>query len=106
MNTPILSQMDSVMCGSIAANLADIFQAQYAQRDSSKDTVRFLSDGEMIETAHCWVVSLHSSVLNTMLQSQMCEASTGAINVSDEFSTQLPVMIRFFYGLPVEITDF
>ncbi|CAE7606835.1 KEAP1 [Symbiodinium natans] len=63
-------------------------------------------DGSEVDVAHLAVLQLQSPVLKAMLRSDMQEAKTLRVQVQTEFADVWPSVVRFWYGLPVDICSF
>ncbi|CAK9115050.1 DNA polymerase epsilon catalytic subunit A (DNA polymerase II subunit A) [Durusdinium trenchii] len=63
-------------------------------------------DGNEVETAHLCILHLQSPVLRAMLCSPMQEAKTHQVKLHPDFAKIWPLVVRFWYGLPVTVESF
>eukprot|EP00929_Paragymnodinium_shiwhaense_P090419 TRINITY_DN50601_c0_g2_i1.p1 TRINITY_DN50601_c0_g2~~TRINITY_DN50601_c0_g2_i1.p1 ORF type:complete len:306 (-),score=36.77 TRINITY_DN50601_c0_g2_i1:89-1006(-) len=88
-------------------DLTSKLQARYADRAQTAE-VTFIDEasGEAIDTAHRFVLELHSSVLQAMLVAHAVEAQTRSVTILEAFVDAVPKAVEWMYGLPIEIATF
>eukprot|EP00913_Durusdinium_trenchii_P009773 g9180.t2 len=69
-------------------------------------STRHAEDGNEVETAHLCILHLQSPVLRAMLCSPMQEAKTHQVKLHPDFAKIWPLVVRFWYGLPVTVESF
>ncbi|CAL1131567.1 unnamed protein product [Cladocopium goreaui] len=91
---------------SVSSDVPALLRSLYEARRSSGEVSFLHEDGREVETAHLSVLQLQSPVLKAMLCSQWKEASTHQVKLQEDFAEVFPLVLRFWYGLPVLVETF
>eukprot|EP00913_Durusdinium_trenchii_P009772 g9180.t1 len=91
---------------SLASDVPGLLRDLYEKRVEGEVSFLHAEDGNEVETAHLCILHLQSPVLRAMLCSPMQEAKTHQVKLHPDFAKIWPLVVRFWYGLPVTVESF